>query len=479
MRLARIGLLAGLLFALSGCGASKQQTASDAAKIVPATAPAFVSIDSDLSSSQWQQVDKLMQKFPGRSELLSSLRSEVRSETSLDWDRDVEPALGDEIDLVWLDLAKGGSNAVALTKPKDDAKFKALIEKGNESDDSSSDLVVDEVDGWTVISDSQAKIDRFESQSGSGEKLADDAKFKEAMGELPDDALATVYAKGQSFAGVLAGLEGIGGAKSRSQELPEFVAAGLAAEDDGLRLVGTTKPAESTSAQAEAFASSFVDEVPADAIVFLTFKGSAQLEQLETEPAYRQALQELQKQLGLDLVPLLGLLKDEVAIYVRPQAPIPEITLLLKTGDEANAITVVDGLMRRLSPKIRPTEQDGVKMTAADFGEYTIFYGTFDGKLVVTSGDDAVAKLREGGSKLSDSKAFEDAKSAAGAPDETSGFAYLDLEEGIPLVERFVQASGEPVPPMVRENLEPLKSLLLWSDAGGSTQKASVFLRID
>ena len=148
-------------------------------------------------------------------------------------------------------------------------------------------------------------------------------------------------------------------------------------------------------------------------------------------------------------------------------------------------MTAVEALMRKLSllqdvkPKIGSVEQDGVTMRAADFGEFVVFFGTFDGKLVVTNGEDAVGKLRESGSKLGDSEAFKDAKSAAGAPDETTGFTYLNLEDGIPLVERFAQVGGDPVPPEVRENLEPLKSLFLWGGTEENTETTSVFLQID
>ena len=480
MRVARIALLAGLVLAVSGCGASSQQGASDAAKIVPASAPALISVNTDLGSDQWKQVDELLQKFPGRADLLQELRSTLRENTSLDWEQDVEPALGDEIDLVWLDLADDGSNAVALTQPKDEDKFKALIDKGNASDDSGSDLVLGEVDGWTVISDSKAKIDRFEKEASDGAKLADDAKFQEAVGDLPDDSLAHAYVEGKTLAGLFGEFEGLNGQPIADE--PGYLAAAIAAKNDGVLLVSTTT---TQTAQAEAFESTLLGDVPDDAIAFATFKGSAQLVQLQSQPAFREALRELEREYGLDILPLLGLLRDEIAIYVRPQAPIPEITLLVKTDNEAAAMAAVDALMRKVSelqdvkPKIGSVEQDGVKMRAADFGEYVVFFGTFEGKLVVTNGEDAVAKLRESGSKLGDSDAFKEAKSAAGAPDETSGFAYVNLEDGIPLIERFAQVGGDPVPPEVRENLEPLKSLFLWNGTEESTEKTSVFLQID
>src|SRR6266700_3874048 len=132
MRAARIGLLVALVLAASGCGATKHKAAAGAS-LVPATAPAFVSIDSDLGSVQWKKVDGLLKKFPGRSQLLAVIKTELTS-ANLDYEKDVKPALGPEVDVAWLDLANGGANVVALTQPRNEDKFKALIDKGNASD---------------------------------------------------------------------------------------------------------------------------------------------------------------------------------------------------------------------------------------------------------------------------------------------------------------------------------------------------------
>src|SRR5256885_11249264 len=130
MRVARIGLLAALVLAVSGCGTTKHTAASGGASFVPASSPAFVSIDSNLQSDQWQKVDALLKKFPGRSKLLAAINS---ASQGIDYEKDVKPALGPEVDIVWLDFANGGSNAVAITQPRSGAKFKALIDKANAS----------------------------------------------------------------------------------------------------------------------------------------------------------------------------------------------------------------------------------------------------------------------------------------------------------------------------------------------------------
>ena len=48
-----------------------------------------------------------------------------------DWEKDVKPALGKELDLVGLDLDNGGKDFVALLQPRDESKFADVIRRGN------------------------------------------------------------------------------------------------------------------------------------------------------------------------------------------------------------------------------------------------------------------------------------------------------------------------------------------------------------
>ena len=102
----------------------------------------------------------------------------------------MKPALGEEIDIVWLDFKAQGENVVAITKPKDKDKFLAASRRGTRaSSGPATPLIVGEHEDWLVLSDSQAKIDRFKQQVPEGDSLADDATYKDALAELPDDSL--------------------------------------------------------------------------------------------------------------------------------------------------------------------------------------------------------------------------------------------------------------------------------------------------
>ena len=170
----------------------------------------------------------------------------------------MKAALGDEISLVWLDFKNQGENVVGITKPKDEEKFRAAVQKGNASDPSGDDLIVGEHEDWLLLSDSQAKIDRFKQQVPTGDSLADDATYKDALAELPDDSLVTVFARGRELLQVVedsATLPGGSLFQLQAGQRPEFIAAALAAQDEGLRLVSASRAEAEAPNQVETFES--------------------------------------------------------------------------------------------------------------------------------------------------------------------------------------------------------------------------------
>ena len=93
------------------------------------------------------------------------------------------------MDFAALDLSDEGVG-VGLTQTDDRAALEALLAKSDE------ELVVEELeDGWFAFSDDRASIAAFETAAAKG-TLADDAQFSDAMGELPDQALAKLYVNG-------------------------------------------------------------------------------------------------------------------------------------------------------------------------------------------------------------------------------------------------------------------------------------------
>ena len=74
MRL-KIGVIAALAAALvaAGCGGSAgghKAGATGAAAIAPDSATAYVAVDSNLDSAAWTKAEALLDRFPGKDEIL-------------------------------------------------------------------------------------------------------------------------------------------------------------------------------------------------------------------------------------------------------------------------------------------------------------------------------------------------------------------------------------------------------------------------
>src|SRR3954447_242508 len=433
-----LGAVAALCALVAGCGGSTKTGSvsnESGATLVPSGALAYAAIDSDLSSDQWQQVDGLLRKFPIRDKLVAEL---VRSldKQNIDYARDIGPALCPEVDVAAGMGSSTNDAAYALmTKPDSIDKAKALVRKLDESDHGSPS-VTRVVDDWLVLSDKQESIDR--GLQGSGAPLSDDDHFKEASAKLPDDALAKAYVNGrqlgEAFKSLFSGsaqTAAAGGSAPFGFDQLDWLSAALVAKDNGVALEAHTKGAAPTGENSEPFASKLISGVPADALAFVTFRGSGTgnpIDTLRSNPMPAPAIQQIEEALGMRLEPILALFGHETAVYVRRGAGLPEISLVLETPDTSRALATIDRLAQRavtLAGAKLEDEANGVK--SLNFGPVTIRWAGFDGRVLLTSGPTGIEDYRAAGDKLSDADSFKQALDAAGVPDKTNGFLYVDL----------------------------------------------------
>jgi len=466
---------------LAGCGSASKTSSTGGsipagASVVRAGVVAFVAVDSDTGSNQWKQLDELAQKFPGRDQAISKLKQQF-TDQGVDYDTDVKPALGPELDVAVVRAGNESSTkAVALTKPDDPAKFKALVAKLNAKDSSGDRAVYREVDGWYAVSDSQASISR--ALEGNA-PLAEDSDFKEAMDKLPGDALAKVYLDGQQLNAIVPQSSATGTAALGLDKL-KYIAASASAEDDGVRVHGVT----SGGPGGGDFASALIGGVPGDAFALLDFDGQSttdQLEKLKANPQAAATIAKFEKEYGVTLEQVLALVSGEVAFYARPGAVIPELTLALDPKNQSAALATLDKLAAKLAEEsgsqVQPGTQGGHAVKTVNLGQLTIHYGTVDGKVLITSGVSGIGDYGEG-DHLPDSDDFKQAQDAAGMPDSTGGVVYIDLKDALPLLEGFAGLAGQSLPSSTTENLRPLRSFLAWTNASGETRTFDAFLEI-
>jgi Protein of unknown function (DUF3352) len=486
MRMRRIVVVAPFaalgLFA-AGCGGSSSKgsaSGSEAgATVVPASAVAYVSVNSDLGSDQWKKVDALSKKFPGRAKALAQFQKELAKQ-NLDFKQDVKPALGPELDFAWLDFADGGKNFVLLTQPKDDAKFKALVDKANTSDPTNK-AYTEKVGDWEAVAESQATLDRLKSAQ-NGAKLADDSSFKDAVSDLPDEALVKAYVNGAAVRqAVQQGLApSVGQSGVLGSAIPNlgWLSASASAASNG---VGFQAGFKSSGTKTKSYKSELADRLPAGALADLSFNNlSSNLRRILNQPGLKAQAAQIEQVLGISENDLLKLLSNEGALAVYPSARgerYPSVELLLKVNDQAKARKLLNRLSA-LAPMAGATVKrvtiGGVAAhELAVNGQISVDYGVFDGVLAVSNSRSALAGLGSGGVKLSSDPVFTDARSAAKAPSSTTGFAYVNLQGLFKEVFEYIGADAE-----LRANLAPLRSFFAYGARKGDVTHLNGFLEI-
>src|SRR5215208_2456943 len=427
MRLLLGALVASLALLAAGCGGSDTAATGGpgGAEIAPQSAAFYLTLNTDLDSGQVDQFEDLLKKFPDREKLLAEIQKGI-AEEDLSWETDIKPALGKTFDLVLLDFRRS-DDVVGIVKPADEAKLKALVTKGDDP------AVTRKVDGWTLIGDSEAVLDRFETARSKG-TLEDSEEFTTAMDGLPDEALAKLYVDGGA---ATTALDEADDAPSTGKNRLKTVALALGAESSGLKLDGgVTSDLEDDLAAKKPYEAKLLDAAPEGALAFWVGRG----------------------------------------------APIPEVTFLAEVKDEAAATAALDKLAGLIPPEAgaqrRSTEVDGVQAKQVVVQGFPITYAVFDGRAIVTTRPGAISDVRDGGDSLADDADFKQAKDDADMGEETFGFVYLNVEELAAVVEGFAGAAGEEIPPEVERNLEPLGSFLLHTGGEPEDLKLSAFLSI-
>lgn len=481
---------AALALLAAGCGGGGSGSLPEGAGLAPGEAPAFFSLNTDFSSEQWKSLTKLAARFPGTPMLLERLKQEL---SGLDFERDVKPALGPELDFVWLDFENGGSNVVGLTKPDTKAKLEALLRKLTADNPGDSRVLTAEIDGWIAVADSRAKLDRFRELS-PGDKLDDDADFEDAMGEQDPDSSLRAWVRGSVVQTALDRELVSGGAAPRlTHDVGDLKAlAGSArAEDDGVavQLNGAIDPAPDPAT----FKPSLQDSMPGGALLYVATTSLDAPTRIiirlvgKSLPNFERQLEQVQSVLGIrlddDIYPLL---KGESALAVYRGGRVPPILFQQKVSDEQKA----DGLLRRFSSIAQlaggvdaTTVQIGgisvQKVTFEDAG-VTIWDGVAKGKIFVTNAENLAEQSVSGPSDtLGDDELFTSARDAAELPDEVAAFAYGDLENGLPFAFQLSRQAGNVIPPEAVENTKPLETGLVYLVKDGDGLRMSGFATIE
>lgn len=485
-------LMAALALAAAGFGGSSNKSAGatgsggSGADVVPASAPVFVSINSDLSSAQWKTLGTLSDKFPGKAGLIAQAKASLQKQ-GVDWDKDIKPALGPEIDIAVLSLSNGASDTVVLTQPKDEAKLNAALDKG-----SPPHPVHETVNGWTVYANSQSALDAYKSAQ-SGDKLSKQSSFTDAMASLEPDAVAKLYVNGTAITQAAANsTSSTGGIDTASLVGKlQWIAASAVATDNGLKIQGNVK-SDKTFGGSKSYTAKLPDALPSGALVYLSFSDLASglksaLDQVgKSVPNFQKQKAQLEQALGFtvdkDLLPLFA---DEGAVAVYSGTPIPTVDVVLTVSDATKAASILDrlGALANLAGggAVKPVTIGGLAAKQLSFGSFSIYYAGFDGKLAISSTDTGLAALHGSGTKLSADPLYKDARTAASVPDSTNGFLYVNLQEGASSLLSLASLAGttnSAALDQVRANTAPLQSFFIYSTQKNGITSGTGFLGI-
>ena len=219
--------IGGGVIALLGVGAGAWaalgffQQGEQPAEALPSSTVAYVSVDLDPAGGQKIDAFRTLNKFPAfKDEVgvdsVDELRHKIGEQLvgeadcpGLDYDRDIDPWLGDRMAVAAVEL--GGDpdpQVVAVLQVKDEGQARDGIKKLNACDDSGEEPAVGFHDGWAVFAQTQANVDAVLAATDKG-TLADDAtyqKWTEAVGEA---GVVNAYASpeaGRALARQLGGL---------------------------------------------------------------------------------------------------------------------------------------------------------------------------------------------------------------------------------------------------------------------------------
>jgi hypothetical protein len=489
MRLLHIAVVVAIALAISGCGSDKQAGSVPAgADFAPASSAVYISGVTDPSSSPWEKADKLLGRFPGRDKLLASFRKDLRKD-NLTWERDVKPALGDELNLALLSFEDADHNYVFFTKPKDEAKFDKLLEAGDDPQ------VHRKIDGWTVFADNKLSLDNFEQARSSGDSLSDKDEFRDAMGSLSEATLRG-YVSGESLYALIRKEAATDpDAKTFEQFSKSFgrlesLSFSTAAEDEGVAVEAAFT--NSKGYDIDNYKPELDDALPSGALLYVSF---GNLEDFfnrtlasadESFPQFKTQRSQIEKALGFELeTDLFPLFSKEGAIAIYKGGELaPNVLFVLRVPDEAKARKVIDRFAALASlggETSRTVKVQGVEATEITIAEarLSILATVTDGKAFVTNSKAELEQVLGDAKKLADDAVYQEARDAAGAPDETASFVYTNLEAGLPYVFDFAQMD-EPgsITPDVRANTKPLESAVFYAKQDGKRTSLSGFLTI-
>jgi hypothetical protein len=468
-----------------------------AAELLPADVPVLITINTDFDSEQIQLAGDIVERFPASRDLIDRALADLAGD-GVDFDADVRPVLGSEVTIALLDVKPDDPPVALVLQPTDPAKLGELLAE-NSADDGDDPPAWRVVDGWYVLADDEPTLDALLAGAEQA-SLAGHERFKEIMESLPGESLARLWLSpvvtGELVAEVAAdnptGIEALEAIAGDGQGGFEGAGVALVAETEGVRMLGLIRTVDANlaaSGKAE-----ILDLAPAGAIVYIALRDlRASVEgfldlALQQDPDTEAQIGQLEGLLGLTIQDdLLPLFENEHAIYLRPGTPIPEISIVLSPDDADAAADLIRRLLALaeiggLELQSDTVDIDGTEVLKLSAEGLTLNVASIEDRLVLTTTDAGIADFA-GSNSLKDDARFSSAADAAGLPDETGGFVYLDLAGVFELAQGDSLLGSQDVIGAIDAealmNLDPLGTLMVYGTTSADGQRFAGLLTIE
>jgi len=412
-------------------------------------------------------------------ELLIDLDNELESSAGFNLSDDVLPWLGPNVGIGFVDYVFDQYGSVdelqilAVAETKDGAASDAFIVKfrAGVEENTGTTFIQTEYEGVTIYELESDNEDEKVSIASSGdlvylatgagaieagidaqkgESLADNEEYSKLEPKMSSDRAITLFFSSEFVADAGGGLGT--GLPIDPQDVPLIGASGgaltLSIIERGLQVdfltsVDSDSLSDGEKLLLEGSEAKTAEMFPEDTIVYFTAGSIGQFWDalVATSPDYAEAMDELQDEIGFDLInDLVVYLDGETGLGLWPStsgvlADATGITLafaaLAGTSDEAAVYTAsgnIAGFLEDQFMTVDSKSSDGLTIysVSEEFSGIEAAYGVGSGYFFIASGERAVADIFAGESSLADSARYKNVWSAF--PSGTAPVLYIDAE---------------------------------------------------
>jgi hypothetical protein len=180
---------------------------------------------------------------------------------------------------------------------------------------------------------------------------------------------------------------------------------------------------------------------------------------------------------GAALKRIASALGGETALYVSPGSPVPSLTLVTHPSDPQAVLGALNDALSAAGKAAGGSSTSGLSLGSI-LGGLQLSHANVGDALVVSTSQQAVDAFTGAGPKLSADATFQEARQASGMPDQTTGFAYADLKDTLPLVQGLAALAGGTGATAVPD-LSALQTLTAYgSGTSDGVERFTVFLEV-